>query len=141
VKPIFAAFGLTLFGLAINGAATLLGDRTTLVAPPDARVESFLRQLATERSELALEYLSRGLRRRVSASELRDRFAAIEQQIGTIENVTAQTLSLDRQTATARAELAASRSAKVPLGFGLRWEHGEWAIEDLPDLLRRPAAD
>lgn len=135
MKALLAAVGLTILGLGIGAGATLLGDRATLVPPPDARVEAFLRELNGRRAELAVKYLARELRG-MAASELQHRFAAIERDLGALENVTAETLSLDRQSARVRGELVASRHAKRALVFGLRWEHGEWAIQDLPEALR-----
>jgi hypothetical protein len=38
---------VVLLSLAVGAGSAALGDRTTLVAPPDARVEAFLRQLRT----------------------------------------------------------------------------------------------
>jgi hypothetical protein len=129
--PVAAA----VLGLAASGAATLVGDRTTFVPPPEARVEAFLRQLMTERAELAMKYLSRDLRARMSPAALQQGFDAVEQRIGEIENVTAQTLSWDRQSASARAELVASKRATMTVEFGLTWESGAWAIHDLPQAL------
>jgi hypothetical protein len=135
VKALLATVALTILGLGIGTGAALVGDRTTLVAPPDARVEAFLRELKGRRAELAVKYLARELRG-MAAPELQHRFAAIERDLGPIENVTADTLSLDRQSASVRGELVASRRAKRALAFGLRWERGEWAIQDLPEGLR-----
>jgi hypothetical protein len=136
MKSLLAMAGVTALGVALGLVAALAGDRTTLVPPPDARVEAFLRQLSTRRGELALTYLARGLRQ-IPASELQDRFAAIERQQGSTWNVTAETLSLDRQSAKVRGELASAHRTKTFLEFGLRWEQGEWVIQELPDSLRR----
>jgi len=48
--------------LGVTGIATALGDRRTLVRAPKARVEAFLRELQTGRSQLALKYLNDELR-------------------------------------------------------------------------------
>jgi hypothetical protein len=134
------AVAAAMLGLVVSGAATLVGDRMTFVPPPDVRVEAFLRQLMTRRAELALKYLSRDLRTDVSPSMLQHYFDAIEQQIGEIENVNTQTLSWDRRSAAARAELIASNRTRLPLEFGLTWESGAWAISDLPRELRPVAS-
>ena len=135
MKSLLAMAGVSALGIAIGLVATLAGDRATLVPPPDARVEAFLRQLSSRRGELALKYLARE-RRQVPASALQDRFAAIERQQGSTWNVTAETLSLDRQSARVRGELVSSHRTRTSLEFGLRWEQGEWVIQDLPAPLR-----
>jgi len=135
MKSLLAMAGVSALGIAIGIAATLAGDRTTLVPPPDARVEAFLRQLSTRRGELALKYLARE-RRQIPASALQDRLAAIERQQGSTWNVTAETLSLDRQSARVQGELVSSHRTKTLLEFGLRWEQGEWVIQELPGPLR-----
>jgi hypothetical protein len=135
MKSLLAALALTLLGVAIGAVAPLVGDRTTLVPPPDARVEAFLRQLSTRRDALAVKYLARELGQ-VSATELQERFAAIERQRGATANVMAATISHDRHAARVRGELVASRGARTPLEFGLRWEQVGWVIQDLPDALR-----
>jgi hypothetical protein len=136
MRSFIGAVAVAVLGLALSGAATLVGDRMTFVPPPDARVEAFLRQLMARRAELALKYLSRDLRARISPAALQLGLDAVEQRIGEIEDVTAQTLSWDRRSAAARAEVIASNRARVPLELGLTWESGAWAISDLPQELR-----
>jgi hypothetical protein len=135
MRSCIGAVAVAVLGLAVSGAATLVGDRMTFVPPPEARVEAFLRQLMARRAELALKYLSRDLRARLSPAALQRELDAIEQRIGEIEDVTAQTLSWDRRSAAARAELIASNRARMPLEFRLTWESGAWAIHDLPGAL------
>jgi hypothetical protein len=139
MKLVAMAAGLGLLGLTIAGSATLLGDRTTWVPPPDARTESFLRQLMARRAELAKKFLSRDVRTRVSGPALQLGFDAIEEDIGDVQDVTTRTLSWDRQSAVARAGLVGDAGGRLTLEFGLTWQQGGWAIQELPCVLR-PAA-
>jgi hypothetical protein len=135
LKALCVALVVVLLGVAVGAGAMFLGDRATLVPPPEARVEAFLRQLQTRRSELAMKYLSRELRAQLTASDLRHAFGALEEQLGDVDNVTADTLSYDQTSATARAVLVGPRGVKMPLDFRLIWQRGEWAIQTLPEPL------
>jgi hypothetical protein len=139
VKPLLMAAALGALGLAVSGGATLLGDRTTFVSPPDARAEAFLRQLMSGRAELARKFVSRDVRTEVSPPALQLGFEALEAQLGDVEDVTTRTLFLDRQSAVARAELVARGGGRMTLEFGFKWELNGWAIRELPCALR-PAA-
>lgn len=135
MRALGAAIAVTGLGLAVSLATpALFGDRSALVAPPDARVESFTRELATHRSALALRYLSDGLRRTTSAAALAEAFATIESQLGEVDNVDAERVWQDASRAAARSDVVAGRH-HVILDFGLSWEHGQWAISDLPPIL------
>ena len=130
------AVSLLLFlcaGLSVSGIAIRLGDRQTLVAPPGARVEGFLRELQTRRSQLAVKYLSDELRQHAPASGLQQAFLGLEAAFGDVENVDAETLSWDRQSAKARGQLVSINGRRMALDFSLKWERGQWAIEGLPE--------
>jgi hypothetical protein len=133
------AAALGALGLAASGGATLLGDRATFVSPPDARAEAFVRQLMSRRAELARKFVSRDVRMQVSPPALQLGFEALEAQLGEVEDVTTETLFLDRQTAVARAELVARGGRRTTLEFGFKWELNGWAIRELPCALK-PAA-
>jgi hypothetical protein len=135
------AFSLLMFvctALSVSAIATRLGDRKTLVPPPEARVEAFLRTLTTGRSQLAPRYLSGELRARAPASDLQRAFRALEAAIGEVENVDARTISADRQSAKARGELMSGSGRRIALDFDLKWERGAWAIAVLPESLMPP---
>jgi hypothetical protein len=139
MKALLAALAVTMLGLGVSNGAIWLGDRMTLVAPPEARAEAFLRELKTRRPALALKYLSRDLRRRVSPRALQRRFDELQEMIGDVEDVRTRTLSYDRQTATARAELLGHPPAQMALDFRFSWESGEWTIRELPSALTTAA--
>jgi hypothetical protein len=122
-------------GLGVSFVSVRLGDRQTLVPPPEARVEAFLRELHTRRSQLAVRYLTGELRRHISASGLQHAFGGVEAAIGDVGNVDAATLSWDRQSARVRGELVSANGRRTVLDFGLKWERGEWTIEVLPEAL------
>ena len=132
------AFSLLLFvctALSVSAIAIRLGDRKTLVPPPEARVEAFLRTLKTGRAQLAPRYLTDELRARAPASNLQRAFRALEAAIGAVENVDARTMSADRQWAKARGELVSAGGRRTALDFDLKWERGAWAIAVLPESL------
>ena len=125
-------------GLVVAAAASISGDRSIMVPPPDARAEAFVRELATHRYKLARRYVAADMRRHISAEMLQQAFGRVTAQIGTVQDVQAQLLWSDRSHALARAEVRGTSGVRLPLQFGLVWEHGRWAINELPSLLQVP---
>ena len=130
--------------LAVSAAAVLaLGDRSVLVPPPEAKVESFVRQLVTGRFERAMPHLSANARPRARPESLEAGFHALEARIGRVRDVTGRPLAVRGDTAWAEAVLEAERASRLPLAFRLVREHGVWAVDglgdlDLPEPLPRP---
>ena len=126
---------VTAAALGIAGAAVFaLGDRSMLVPPPEAEVETFVRQLATGRFERALPHLSRRAAGRTSRDSLRARFLALEARIGKVRDVKGQLLTQARDTAYAEAVLDAEGASGLPLAFRLVREDGVWVVDDLGEL-------
>jgi len=128
VGPVLAAV-VAAMGLA---AADIhfLGDRRTLVPPPDAVVESFTRAIAMGREDQAIPYLSEELARTVTDEDLRRYGEPISDGPGMVHEVRGELerIAGDRATATARCR---SRTGEWRLRFELRREKGLWRISRL----------
>ena len=107
------------------------GDRQTFVAPPDAVLEGFAREVGERRYDMATRYLSTALSRTVDAETLRARFEPRRRELGDLNNVDAEIEWMDRTRASARATIDAQRGSMV-LTAPLVWDHGVWAIDALP---------
>lgn len=124
---------LLLIAAAVLGALAIVavsvgpgGDTSTLVSPPDAVVEQFVRKLATARYDVALAHLdddSPAMRERVriTSDTLRARAGAIEQVEGK-PGVIAE----DRATAT--AVVTTERAGDITMQFWLIRRAGSWRI-------------
>ena len=103
------------------------GDRQTLVSPPDAIAEGFLRQLTTRRYDRVDSYLSYA-RRDWRAPALRRQFDPLWRFTGEVSQVEGKLVSIDgdhaRSIATARG-----RAADARVLFELIREHGLWKID------------
>lgn len=129
VGPVLAAVVAAL-GLAAADVH-LLGDRQTLVPPPDAVVESFTRAVAMGREDQAISYLSEALARTVTEDELRRYGEPISAGPGSIDEVEGEIgrIAGDRAKATATCR---SRTGVWRLRFELvREKNGLWRISRL----------
>ena len=123
-------------GAAIAVAAIavhVLEDRRTLVSPPDAVAEEFLRQVLTGRSERALPLLSEAVRPGLSPGELDAAGRKLEEDLGEVGNVSAEIESLSGQRAAASAVLDGARAIRT-VRFQLVRERGKWMIEEAGGL-------
>lgn len=120
--------------LLITLAVVALGvfafhDDATLVPPPEAVVEGFMRAMTTHRYPQALPYLAPGLRAR-GAEALRRRQEEIEQLYGHVHDVRGEAGRRSGESATAVAVLHTARG-EAPLRFDLVRQHGEWHVASL----------
>lgn len=123
-----AAAALALIAIVVFGG----GDRQVLVPPPDAVAESFTREVVEGRYQLASKYLSRDLRKRVSAADLRRRFRPVRAQLGPPHTVAATLDWLGNEEAMARAMVDTSRGSAV-LSLSFTREQGLWVLREVPD--------
>jgi hypothetical protein len=133
VRSALAVAAIIAAGLGVSAIAIRLGDRGTLAAPPDAVLESFARDLAERRFDLAPKYLSRELKRSARDDTIRDRYAPRLEALGGVNGVDAELEWMDRDRAAATATIRAGNGS-VMLGARLVWERGGWLLEALPDL-------
>jgi hypothetical protein len=122
--------------LVIVAAAIHVGyDRTTLVPPAESVTESFARQIATGRFDLAMHFLASETRRRESPHTLAARFASIEPKPGQVDDVQAELQWMRQDHARGRAEVTL-RGRTTSFDVQLVRERGRWRIAELPDLVR-----
>ena len=131
MKAALAILGIIACGLVVPALAIHFGDRQTFVAPPDAVVEGFARQIAERRYEMARRHLSVSLARTVTAGILRARFEPQRHALGDVNSVDAEIDWMDRDRASARAVIEGQRGS-VTLRAPLVWDGRVWAIDALP---------
>lgn len=103
---------LGLVGLSIFA----LGDRETLVSPPEAVAEDFVRALATGRYDIAMRYVDPHAG--ISRDEIRGWSDALRSQAGGIQNVDIPEVFHDRDEAIAR--YAVTTTGRAEIGGTLR---------------------
>jgi hypothetical protein len=127
------AVTLLAVGLVVIGTECW-GDRSTLVSPPSAKVEGFVRQLATRRFDRALPYLDDTLARRLSADSLQSLTDRLERAVGEIRDVRGEQESLVGDGAVVRADVTTADQRQLSLRFPLRFSSGDWAITSIDAL-------
>jgi hypothetical protein len=125
IVQLLAAMMLALVVIAVWVFAA--GDRQTMVPPPDAVGEGFLRQLATRRYDRVGSYLSHG-RQEWSAAELRRQFDPLWRYTGTVNQVDAELVSIDGERARAVA-IAHGDLADARVLVELIRERGVWKVD------------
>jgi hypothetical protein len=118
----------------IAGIVFGLGDRTVFVPPPEAMVESFVRELETNRYERAMFYLSRELRAKVDPETLKELTGRLRQSTGKITDVRGEKGWIQSDRAEARARLKTAFLGCPSLKFALSREDGIWSISSLRSL-------
>lgn len=130
--------------LAVAAVAVhVVEDRRTLVSPPDAVAEEFVRQVLTGRSERALPLLCEGVRPGLSRGELDAAGRKLQEELGEVANVSAEIESLSDRRAAASAVLDGARATRT-LRFRFVRERGKWMIEEaggfVPETSPAPAS-
>jgi hypothetical protein len=131
VKAGLAIVAIIAAGLGVPAVAIHFGDRQTFVAPPDAVLEGFAREVGERRYDMATRYLSTALSRTVDAETLRARFEPQGRELGDLNSVDTEIEWMNRTRASARATIEAQRGS-MELTVPLVWDHGVWAIDALP---------
>jgi len=126
-----AATALTMAGVA--GVVFGLGDRTTLVPPPESAAEGFVRALETGRYGRALPYLSAAAEARVGREGVEAAAGRLRARAGEVLDVRGETLSIDGDRASARA-LVETRDGELVVELPMVRENGVWAIHGLGEL-------
>lgn len=129
-EALILAAALGLSAAAVHG----WHDRTTLVPPPAAVVEEFLRALAAGRYEAAREKLADDLRHEFDENRLRMLTEGLQDRHGAIRHVEGQDRSIGTDTAVAAGELTFASGEKSEVQFRLDRHHGLWQISDLSTL-------
>jgi len=101
-------------------------DTGTLVSPPDAVVEQFVRKLAGARYDVALAHLedhSPAMRERVRMTS-----DALRARAGAIDQVEGRPGAIEGDEATATAVLTTERAGNMTMEFRLIRRAGSWRI-------------
>jgi hypothetical protein len=131
VKAPLAVAALLAAALAAAALGVFVaGDAATLVPPPEAVAENFLRALTRKRYAQALSHLTPELRARVGIDGLRRRRQQIEGACGHVEDVRGEEGTRSGQTAVATALVkGAARQRRMHFTLVRRW--GEWRLASL----------
>jgi hypothetical protein len=126
--------------LLIAGVVFGLGDRATLVPPPEAVAEGLVRQLATHRYRQTTQYVAQAFRPANSDDAgttldprwLRAWFEPIERRIGQVRKVEGQQVSIGDDTAQALVQLEGERGHASAV-LSLTRERGLWLVQQLTE--------
>lgn len=124
------AAALAVVAIAVFGR----GDGRTMVSPPEAVAEDFVRALERGRFPQAHKYLSAAARRRISTARLAEATESLEARIGRIEDVKGEKGWLSGDDAEASAVVKTQRAAGVRLPLRFHREAGEWRVVGIVGL-------
>lgn len=131
---VLCAFGVVVAAIALSGAVVHgLEDRRTLVAPPDAVAEDFVRQVITHRSRQALPLLAEEVRSAVGPELLNDYRRRIERELGRVGNVSVELERISADHAEASAILEGARGTRR-IELRLVWKDDQWLIVRFTDI-------
>ena len=118
--------------LVVLGAAVFgLHDRHTLVPPPQAVGEGFMRQLVHGHYDLATNYMvseARGPSRR----QLAEMFEPARRQLRAVHQVSADPPLDERDGQTVVQASADAANGRATLSLRLVQEHGLWRVREVP---------
>jgi hypothetical protein len=135
VRPIATILGLVAGTLALLAAVVFgLGDRRTMVSPPEAVVENFVRALGRGRFPQAHRYLSSEAGRRITVARLAEATRHLESRIGDIRDVKGEEGRLSGDDAEAIALVQTPDAGEVRLPLRLHREAGEWRLLGIEGL-------
>jgi hypothetical protein len=127
MKALLLIAAITAGALAVVAAGVVVGhDTATLVSPPDAVVEQFVRKLAGARYDVALAHLVDG------SAAMRDRIRttsdALRARAGAIGQVEGKRGVMDGDRATATVVVTTERAGEIMIEFRLIRHAGSWRI-------------
>ena len=129
MKALLLIAAVTAGALAVVVVSVIAGhDASTLVSPPDAVVEQFVRKLAAGRYEVARAHLaddSPAMRERIRMTS-----DALRARAGAINQVEGKQGVIDRDRATVKAVVTTERAGEITMEFTLIRRAGSWRITD-----------
>jgi hypothetical protein len=139
VKAALSVAALLAAALAVAALAVFAaGDGSTLVPPPEAVAENFLRAVSRRRYQQALPYLRPELRA-AGVEGLRRYHQRIERACGLLRDVRGEDGVRAGESATATVLLKGA-AAQGRMRFALVRERGEWRLATLGEWVGSPAA-
>jgi hypothetical protein len=131
VKAPLAVAAILAAALAVAALGVFVaGDAATLVPPPEAVAENFLRALARNRYAQATTQLAPELRATVGIEGLRRRLQQIEGECGHVEDVHGEGGTRAAESAVATA-LVKGTARQRRLRFTVVRQWGEWRLMSL----------
>ena len=129
MKALLLIVAVTAGALAVVAVSVIAGhDASTLVSPPDAVVEQFVRKLAAGRYEVARAHLaddSPAMRERIRMTS-----DALRARAGAIHQVEGKQGVIDGDRATVTAVVTTERAGEITRKFTLIRRAGSWRITD-----------
>lgn len=118
-------------GLGLCAASIQLGDRSIMTSPPDAVTEGFVRELASERYERAIPYLTDERQNNINADTLKDFHTRHLKDEG-VWDVSSETTSRNSLRARTRTTIRYAEGDSVTFQIPLAFSSGKWSVSDLP---------
>ena len=134
MRAVAVTLAIVAAALAVCAAAVFgAGDRRTLVSPPEAIAEDFLRAVWMKRHSQARKYLGAQAKAGVGEEELARLRARLEEAAGGIEDVRGEAGWIAGDVAEAGAEIRGrEKTLHVRLPFSR--ETGEWRLTGIESL-------
>jgi hypothetical protein len=127
MKALLLVAAATAAALAVVAVSVGAGhDTSTLVSPPDAVVEQFVRKLAGARYDVALAHLDD--RSPAMREHVRTTSDALRARAGAIDQVEGKAGVIDGDSATASAIVTTERAGDITMDFTLIRRAGSWRI-------------
>jgi len=134
VKAVALALAMAALALAVCAAAIFgRGDGRTMVSPPEAVAEDFLRALWMKRYPQAARFLAADARVRLGDEALAAMRTRLEEATGGIRDVSGEEGRISGDEADGTASLRGKR-ATVVVAVRLRREKGEWRVSGVAGL-------
>src|SRR5687768_15695969 len=135
MRALLTVPAVIVLGLAVSAISVFgFGDKQTLVPPPEAVAEGFLRILAANRPESARALLCQETKRRMSRKDLRSFGDRLEGKLGGITDVRGESATIHGNNSTATILVKTDRQLERRLQLKLRRENGLWRIDQLPQI-------
>ena len=129
MKALLLVAAVTAGAFALVAGSVVAGrDTSTLVSPPDAVVEQFVRKLATGRYDVARAHLtddSPTMRERIRRTS-----DALRARAGAINQVEGKPGVIDGDRAEATTVVTTERAGEITIPFTLVRRNGSWRISD-----------
>jgi len=129
MKALLLVAAVTAGALALVAVSVVAGrDTRTLVSPPEAVVEQFVRKLAAARYDVARAHLaddSPAIRERIQTTS-----DALRARAGAIIQVEGRPGVIDGDRATTTAVVTTERAGEITMEFRLIRRAGSWRITD-----------